>query len=61
MEEAREGKPLTSGEKAVGLTFNPSGDDRVAKIKQLCAEVFDIVERSVPEDDGTNCRINSCK
>ena len=46
-------RELTSGEKAVGLTFNPSGDERVAKLKQLFAEAFDIVEASVPAADGT--------
>lgn len=34
---------LTFGQKAVGLTFNPSGDDKVAKAKQLFADVIDIM------------------
>lgn len=50
MSEERE---LTPGEIAVGLTFNPSQDPKVAKAKQLCAELFDLVEQSVPADDGT--------
>lgn len=45
---------LTAGEVAVGLTFNPSGDEKVAKLKALFAEAFDIVEQSIPADDGTN-------
>ena len=48
-----ENKELSSGEKAVGLTFNPSGDERVDKLKSLFAEAFNIVEQSVPADDGT--------
>lgn len=32
---------LTFGEKIVGLEFNPSGDDRVNKIKGLYAEIID--------------------
>lgn len=32
---------LTYGGKAVGLTFNPSGDERVNKIKTLYANVID--------------------
>lgn len=36
--EARE---LTFGEKAVGLSFNPSGDDAVAKAKRTFALVID--------------------
>lgn len=44
---------LTPGQKAVGITFNPSGDETVNRLKTLFAEVFDIVEKSVPADDGT--------
>jgi hypothetical protein len=33
---------MTFGEKIVGKTFNPSGDDKVARIKQLAAEMADI-------------------
>lgn len=43
-------KELTFGEKAVGLTFNPSGDEKVTKIKQLYAEIIDILN----EDRGAN-------
>jgi len=39
MPESRE---LTFGEKAVGLTFNPSSDPLVHKIKALYAEIIDI-------------------
>ena len=38
---------------AVGITFNPSADVNVNQIKSLMAQVFDIVEKSVPADDGT--------
>jgi hypothetical protein len=34
----------TFGEKLVGKTFNPSGDDKVARLKALAAEMADIVE-----------------
>lgn len=34
---------LTQGEKLVGKTFNPSGDDKVAKAKALCAELSDMI------------------
>ena len=46
-------RDLTPGEQAVGITFNPSGDEAVQRVKEICAEVFDIVEGSVPADDGT--------
>jgi len=46
-------RPMTAGEIAVGMTFNPSGDEKVAKLKELFAQAFDIVEQSVPADDDT--------
>ena len=47
------GKIRTPGEIAVGIDFNPSGDLTVGSIKDLAAKMFDIVEKSVPADDGT--------
>lgn len=35
------GRPQTYGEKAVGLSFNPSGDDTVHRIKALYAQIID--------------------
>lgn len=35
-------KVLTYGERAVGLTFNPSGDANVDRIKRLSAMIIDI-------------------
>ena len=37
---------LSYGEKAVGLTFNPSGDERVDRIKKLYAEIIDFCNDS---------------
>lgn len=36
-------RPMTFGERLVGLTFNHSYDDKVAKAKKLCAELMDLV------------------
>jgi hypothetical protein len=36
-----ETREMTYGEKAVGLTFNPSNDDAVARCKQEFADVID--------------------
>lgn len=33
---------MTYGQKAVGLAFNPSGDLKVQKLKELYAEIIDI-------------------
>ena len=45
---------LTFGQKAVGLTFNPPGDDKVALAKQLMAETIDLLEKDHNEktDNG---------
>ena len=45
---------LTFGQLAVGLTFNPSGDENVNKVKQLYADIIDNlndirIESSSPE------------
>lgn len=34
-------RPMTFGERAVGLTFNPSGDARVTELKELAAAFID--------------------
>lgn len=51
---------MTPGQKAVAMKFNPSGDEKVARLKELFAEALDIVEKSVvgaDEDDTlTNAR-----
>lgn len=36
-------KPPSFGQRLVGYTFNPSGDDKVAKAKYLCAELADLL------------------
>jgi hypothetical protein len=37
-------RELTFGEKAVGLTFNPSGDEKVNRAKQLMADAIDLLK-----------------
>ena len=36
-------KSMTFGEELVGITFNPSNDDKVSKAKQLCAELANLL------------------
>ena len=43
-------KELSFGQKLVGLTFNPSGDEKVQKAKELCAELANLVK---PEMNAT--------
>ena len=42
---------MTPGEYRVGLTFNPSGDDRVTQIKRAAAALIDLI-MSEPISDG---------
>lgn len=50
---------LTFGERAVGLKFNPSGDDKVTKIKQLYAEVIDLLNDDRGENRDERARLAS--
>lgn len=36
-------RKLTFGEKAVGLSFNPSGDERVQAVKVAFAQIIDLL------------------
>lgn len=39
---------MTRGEYRVGITFNPSNDDMVGKIKRLAADLIDLIESIEP-------------
>ena len=47
--ENQTNRELTFGEKAVGLTFNPSGDEKVNKAKQLMADALDLLKEAEAE------------
>jgi hypothetical protein len=51
-EDSENARSLTFGEKAVGLTFNPSNDQTVHNIKQAAAIFIDILNdlRASTED-----------
>lgn len=51
---ANDQKELTHGQKLVGLNFNPAGDPRVTKLKQLAAEQIDILEELQAEQFPTD-------
>lgn len=44
---------LTFGEQLVGLSFNPSADDKVAKAKKLCAELADLLYEDYVSQEST--------
>lgn len=54
-------KELTYGQKAVGLTFNPSGDGGVATIKGYYAQIIDDMNslRSHPDATAEQKRLYS--
>jgi hypothetical protein len=43
---------LSFGEKLVGLTFNPSGDPKVNRAKELCAELADLLNEHWKQFDA---------
>jgi len=48
-------KELTYGEKAVGLTFNPSADLNVTRVKEFYAHIIDLLnERKTPGSSEEN-------
>ena len=48
-----EDKQLSFGQQLVGLTFNPSGDEKVLRAKQLCAELADLLYEDYTSQDST--------
>ena len=45
-------RELTFGEQLVGLTFNPSGDPKVQRVKEICAELADLLrENHIKEEE----------
>ncbi len=54
MEETQ--RELTFGEKAVGLTFNPSGDEKVTKVKKLYAEIIDLLTEGNLDNGATGLK-----
>ena len=46
-------REMTFGEKLVGLTFNPSNDDKVAKAKRLCADLADLLEEELQSKESS--------
>ena len=44
---------LTFGQKAVGVTFNPSGDEIVNKVKQEFADLIDLMNLKRQESESS--------
>ncbi len=53
-------RELTYGEKAVGLTFNPSGNPKVDEVKRLYAQIIDIViNNAYPVEGGKTAEMQT--
>lgn len=52
-------RQMTFGEKLVGITFNPSSDDKVGKAKRLCADLADLLREEVYKGDGETSELQS--
>ena len=50
-ETSNEQRQMTEGEEAVGLNSNPSNNLEVQRAKELCSELFDLVERQIIAND----------
>lgn len=53
-------RELTYGEKAVGLTFNPSNDPKVQEVKELYAKIIDLMG-TVPCETGPSEKMRLIK
>lgn len=56
---SNEEKELSFGGKAVGLSFNPSNDPDVQKVKDLYAEIIDFCNNLRGEDRSEKSRLFS--
>lgn len=49
---------MTKGEYRVGVTFNPSNDDMVGRIKRAAADLIDLIE-TIPADTEDRPRLKA--
>lgn len=49
---------MTKGEYRVGISFNPSNDDMVGKIKRAAADLIDLIE-TIPVDVEERIRLKA--
>jgi hypothetical protein len=52
-------RELTFGEKAVGYNFNPSGDKTVQKLKELYAQIIDVLNDDRSDNRDEHARLAS--
>jgi hypothetical protein len=54
-----ENRALSFGEKAMGVKFNPSGDEKVTKLKALYAQIADILNEDRSDNRDERARLAS--
>lgn len=59
MSEEPQNRETTFGEQAVGLGFNPSGDEKVTKLKEHYAAIIDILNDDRGENRDERARLAS--
>jgi hypothetical protein len=60
MTDNKKSAKRTYGQEVVGIDFNPAGDDKVAKLKQLAAEMIDIInDMEVRGDDNLHANFKT--
>lgn len=52
-------REMTFGEQAVGLTFNPSGDEKVTALKEHYAAIIDILNSDRGDNRDERARLAS--
>jgi hypothetical protein len=52
---------MTKGDYRVGITFNPSNDDMVGKIKRAAADLIDLIETIDAHKDGPSPEVMRLK
>ena len=52
-------RTMTFGEISVGLTFNPSGNEQVQKLKELYAQIIDILNDDRADNRNERARLAS--
>lgn len=53
MQQEQPTREFTFGEQLVGLNFNPSNDPRVDRVKQVCAELADLIKSEMTPSAST--------
>ena len=53
MQQEVTSKDMSFGQQLVGLTFNPSGDEKVQRAKELCAELADLLNNHNDSKEST--------